>query len=273
MPPGTYHPQPYGLAGLCHEPGEGLRGWHARGPEVFQGSGVGVCSGWSTGTGVGGGGRGTRGGRWGATPTANSQGPQAWRSGGYLGHPAQGLRVAQVSAGLGRGLGSQAVGEAQDLGRDGEDGGVRLSPRTHPRHQVQAHCTHRLSALTSAHSGSKAPLGHRHSSTSSCPKCISVLVTRRPLLVCSSQDSCTAAPVSLRGRSRASEGGLQGLGESPHAQARLGLYRTWLQGQALWKRGRRRCKSWEPKDPSTEASNSAKNWVVRSGGPEDGADV
>lgn len=53
----------------------------------------------------------------------------------------------------------------------------------------------------------------------------------------------------------------------------MGLYRTWLQGQALWKRGRRWEKSWEPKDPSLEASNSAKKWVVRSAGPEDGAHV
>lgn len=181
--------------------------------------------------------------------------------------------MAQVGAGLSRGLGSQAVGEAQDLGRDREDGGVRLSPCAHPHLRARPHRTHRLSALTSAYSGSKAPLGHRHSSTSSCPKCTSVLVARRPLLVCSSQDSCTAAPVSLRRRSWASEAGTSGARGSPHAQAALGLYRTWLQGQALWKRGRRRCKSWEPKDPSTVASNSAKKWVVRSGGPEDGADV
>ena len=40
-PEPTTHPQPYELAELCHEPGEGLRGRHARGPEVFQGSRVG----------------------------------------------------------------------------------------------------------------------------------------------------------------------------------------------------------------------------------------
>lgn len=132
--------------------------------------------------------------------------------------------------------------------------------------------THLPVALTSMYSGSEVPLGHRHSSTSSCPKCTSVLVVRRPRPVCSSQDSCTAVPVSLPGRSWASEGALQAQGVSPQAPA-LGLYRTWLQGQALWKRGRRWWKSRELKGPSLAASNSAKKWVVRSGGPEDGAGV
>lgn len=69
-------------------------------------------------------------------------------------------------------------------------------------------------AVTSMYSGSEAPLGHRHSSTSSCPKRMSALVVRRPRPVCSSQDSCTAVPVSLQGRSWASEGGTAGLRES-----------------------------------------------------------
>lgn len=66
-------------------------------------------------------------------------------------------------------------------------------------------CPHSPLAFTSVYSGSEVLLGHRHSSTSSCPKCTSVLVVRRPLPVRSSQDSCTAAPVSLWGRRWASD--------------------------------------------------------------------
>lgn len=59
-------------------------------------------------------------------------GPWAWSRVGYLGQPAQGLRVAQVSARLNRGLGPQSAGEAQDLGQDMEDDRVRPSPQAHP---------------------------------------------------------------------------------------------------------------------------------------------
>ena len=68
----------------------------------------------------------------GNTPWETAKGPWAWSSVGYLGQPAQGLRVAQVSARLSRGLGSQAAREAQDLGRDMEDDSVRPSPQAHP---------------------------------------------------------------------------------------------------------------------------------------------
>lgn len=129
---------------------------------------------------------------------------------GHLGHTAQRLRVAQVGAGLSRSLGALAAGEAQDLGWDVKGERIRPSPRAHPNPQAQA--AHSPLALTSVYSGVDAPLGHRHSSTSSCPKCTSVLVVRRPRPVCSSQDSCTAAPVSLQGRSWASDGGLRGSG-------------------------------------------------------------
>lgn len=77
---------------------------------------------------------------------------------------------------------------------------------------LQALTAHPPVALTSVYSGSAVPLGHRHSSTSSCPKCTSVLVVRRPRPVCSSQDSRTAVPVSLPGRSGASGGARQGSG-------------------------------------------------------------
>lgn len=76
------------------------------------------------------------------------------------------------------------------------------------------------SALTSVYSGSEAALGHRHSSTSSCPKCISVvLVLRLCPPVRSSQDSCTAVPVSLWERIQASGGGSRALGIPCKSQA------------------------------------------------------
>lgn len=50
----------------------------------------------------------------GHTPWERGKGRGGGRS--YLGHPAQGLCVAQMRAGLSGGLGAQAAGEAQDLG-------------------------------------------------------------------------------------------------------------------------------------------------------------
>lgn len=120
--------------------------------------------------------------------------------------------MAQVGAGPSRGLGAQAAGEAQDLGWDAGGKRGRPSPETHP--DLQALTAHLALALTSVYSGSEVPVGHRHSSTSSCPRCTSVPVVRWPLPVRSSQDSCTAAPVSLWGRSWASDGRLGGLRES-----------------------------------------------------------
>lgn len=69
--------------------------------KYFRAPGWGVCSEWSTGNGVEGGSReapGVAGG--GQHPQQTAKGPQAWSRVGYLGHPAQGLCVAQVSTGL-----------------------------------------------------------------------------------------------------------------------------------------------------------------------------
>lgn len=199
-----------------------------------------------------GGGRGTRGGRWGHT----QQQPGGPRPGGrgLPWAPGAGSACGEVSAGLGRGLGRGCWGKLRIWAGRGR-WWARLSPAptlaTRSRHTARTGCQPSPCAP-----GSKAPwaTGTQHLQL---PKCISVLGDPPgPLPACSSQDSCTAAPVSLRGRSQGQRG-TSGLGESPHAQARLGLYRTWLQGQASGSAvgdG----KPWEPKDPSTEASNSGK---------------
>lgn len=100
------------------------------------------------------------------------------------------------------------TGEAQDLQGKPTANKVRLA--RHPPEGTQA-CP--SSVLTSVYSGSVAALGHRHSSTSSCPKCTSVLLVLRLWLpVRSSQDSCTAVPVNLRARTQVSAGGSWALG-------------------------------------------------------------
>lgn len=190
---------------------------------------------------------------------------------GHLGHTAQRLRVAQVGAGLSRSLGALAAGEAQDLGWDVKGERIRPSPRAHPNPQAQA----------------------AHARRWPSPPCTRVLTrpwatdtpalrAARSALPCwwsggpgRSAAPRTAAqlpPLACREEAGHQTGDCGAQGVSTQAPA-LGLYRTWLQGQALWKRSRSWWKSREPKGPSLAASNSAKKWVVRSGGPEDGADV
>lgn len=98
------------------------------------------------------------------------------------------------------------TGEAQDL--QGEHKANKVKPALTPTWTPGP-----SSALTSVYSGSEEALGHRHSSTSSCPKCTSVLLVLRLCPpVRSSQDSCTAVPVKLWARIQASGGGSWALG-------------------------------------------------------------
>lgn len=164
---------------------------------------------------------GTRGGWWGATPTANSQGPPGLGSGGLPWAPGAGSvcgageHRAELRPGIAGCWGSSGSG----WGR----GRWRVSPRAQPH--LQAQPTTRTGCQPSP-LRTQAPRRPWATGTPAPPAARSALPCWRPAGPGLSAAPRTAAqrhPLAYGEEAGRQKGGLQGLGESPCAQARLGL--------------------------------------------------